>query len=70
MMLHPVIGIACFARPPIEAKVLLLFVLLQPVKAHTHGFGGLVHNFIGDNTVCSGVAGLHGHGRLWMPHHS
>ena len=39
VMVSPVVGIVEFARAPVDAEVVLAFVIAEPMEFYVHGFG-------------------------------
>jgi hypothetical protein len=64
----PVIGIVGLAGASVEFKLVLAFVVTQPVKSHVHGFGAFHLYFAFDNSVCHGVVSLDGGRWLFVSH--
>jgi hypothetical protein len=64
VVLGPVVSVVRLARPPVDAKLLLAFAIVEPMKPHVHGFSSFGLDFAFDDSVSHGVVGLEGSGGL------
>ena len=55
MVFGPIVGIVEFARAPIDAKLLVAFVVAEPVKMSVHGLGLFKLDFAIDNSISHSV---------------
>ena len=68
MVLGEVVATVVTALAPEDEKLALMDAILDPVKAHIHGFRfSLAHGAVG-NSGGTGIVGLDGGGRLWIAH--
>ncbi len=68
MLFSEVIGEITGAWGPIDVELALLDLIADPIKSHIHRFGSDLLDGVVDDSKSSGVIGLDGRGRLWMPH--
>ena len=65
MMFGPVVGIVRFPRMPVDAKLLLAFVVIEPMKAHVHCLSAFGLDFTIYNGISHGIISLERGG--WLP---
>ena len=58
VVLGPVVSIIGLARPPVDANLLLAFMITEPMKPLVHGFSSFGLDFAIDDGVSHGVVGL------------
>ena len=68
VVLGVIVGKIGRPRPPVDEELSLASPVLDPIKAHVHGFGSFLLDGIVGKTFGGGVVDLHGGWRLWMAH--
>ena len=68
MVFGIVIAHICWAGPPVESELLLIFPIAEPVEPHIHRFRALGLDSIVDDAFGRGVICLNGSGRLFVAH--
>ena len=68
LVLGPIVGLVVGTTMPVDTKLVLGLVAIQPVERHVHGFCVSRLNVVGDNAVGGAVVRLNGSRGLCVPH--
>ena len=58
MMFGLVVGVVRFSRMPVDAKLLLTFMVLKPMEAHVHCLSAFGLDFTIDDSISHGIVSL------------